>query len=160
MKRIILTMLAAVTIGFTVTSCSKEPRQVILESSGTRVAEVTVKFNDWENWNVNDGLNYVYCPVDWDILTDHVIYDGNVSVYVYDEYNRQHPLPYVYPIAVTYNDGTTGFEGENLRFELEVGRLTLIMQDLDGVKPEITRNTGDMVFRIVATAPINYVIDQ
>ena len=35
------------------------------------------------------------------------------------------------------------------------------MQDLDGYKPQISRNNcPDMTFRIVATAPINYVIEQ
>ena len=158
MKKFLLPLLAAITLGLTATSCEREPRQVLLESSGTRVAEVTVKYDDWVK--DDNGVNYVYCPVDWDVLSDHVVYDGNVSVYVYEN-GRQNPLPYVYPVNVTYDDGTTGVIGENLRFDLEVGRLTIIMQDLDGYKPEISRaNCPDMTFRIVATAPINYIIDQ
>ena len=158
MKRISLMMLVAVVLGLAATSCRKEPRNVYLESSGTRVYEVTVKYNDWIK--DDDGVNYVYCPVDWDILTDHVVYDGNVNVYLYED-NRQNPLPYVYPIPVEIDDTTTVIVGENLRFDLEVGRVTLIMQDLDGYKPQISRNNcPDMTFRIVATAPINYVIEQ
>ena len=159
MKRILLTVLSALTLGITATSCVKETHEVYLESSGTRVKEVTVKFNEWVQ--DDDGVNYVYCPVDWDILTDHVVYDGNVSVYLYED-GRQSPLPYVYPIGyITYDDGTGAFVAENLRYDLEVGRLTIIMQDLDGGKPVISRaNTPDMTFRIVASAPINYIIEQ
>ncbi len=151
-------MLVAAVLGLTVSSCRKE-RDAYLESSGTRVLEVTVKFNDWVNYNVNDGLNYVYCPVDWDVLTDHVVYDGNVNVYLYEN-GRQTPLPYVYPTAVVYDDGTTGIVGENLYYTIEPGQLILFMQDLDGYKPVVNPNTASMTFRIVATAPITYVINQ
>lgn len=152
-------MLAAAVLGLTVTSCQKEPRDAYLESSGTRVTEVTVKFNNWENYNVNDGLNYVYAIFDWDILTDHVVYDGNVNVYVY-EGSHQVPLPYVYPLKVLYDDGTWGYVGESLYYTVETGRIIFKMQDLDGVKPIITPDTEPMTFRIVATAPINYIIQQ
>ena len=44
---------------------------------------------------------------------------------------------------------------------MEEGRITLIMQDLDVYKPQISRsNTPKMVFRIVATAPVNYIIND
>ena len=155
MKKILLSLLVAAAMGLTATSCTKE---VYIESSGTRVAEVTVKYDDWEQDDPN--VNYVYCTVDWDVLSEHVIYDGNVNVYVYED-GRQNPLPYVYPIPVDYDDGTTGVVGENLRFDMEEGRITLIMQDLDGYKPQISRsNTPNMVFRIVATAPVNYIIND
>lgn len=158
MKKILLTLMLATTVGLMSTSCSKE---VYIESSGTRVAEVTVRYGASDGWRTEDGLNYYYCPVDWDVLSEHVVYDGNVSVYVYDRSGRQNPLPYVYPVEVPYDDGTTGVVGENLRFDLEPGRLTLIMQDLDGYLPNLTRETcPDMTFRIVATAPINYIIEQ
>lgn len=155
MKKILLSLLVAATFGLTATSCTKE---VYIESSGTRVAEVTVKYDDWVT--DDNEVNYVYCPVDWEVLSEHVIYDGNVNVYVYED-GRQNPLPYVYPMDVTYDDGTSDVVGENLRFDLEEGRITLIMQDLDGWKPQLSRaNTPNMVFRIVATAPINYIIND
>lgn len=154
MKKILLSLFAAI-LGLTATSCTKE---VYIESSGTRVAEVTVKYDDW--FTDDPEVNYVYFPVKWEVLSDHVIYDGNVNVYVYED-GRQNPLPYVYPIDVTYDNDSTGVVGENLRFDLEKGRVTLIMQDLDGYKPELSRaNTPNMVFRIVATAPINYIIND
>ena len=154
MKKILFSLFVAAILGLTTTSCTKE---VYIESSGTRVAEITVRYDDWRTDN---GINYYYCPIDWDVLSKHVVYDGNVSVYLY-EGGRQNPLPYVYPMEVLYDDNTTGVVGENLRFDLEEGRVTVIMQDLDGYLPQISRNTcPDMTFRIVATAPVNYIIQQ
>ncbi|MBP3762653.1 MAG: hypothetical protein J6I49_02105 [Bacteroidales bacterium] len=155
MKKILLPMLAALLMGTAFTSCSTE--EVILESSVVRVKEVTVYHSDWV---LQDGLNYAYCEVDWPVLTDGVVYGGNVVVYVYDN-SLQNPLPYVYPTNVVYDDGTTGIVGENLRFDMEPGRITLIMQDLDGYQPQINReNTPSMTFRIVATIPVKYIIEQ
>ncbi len=158
MKRTALLILVAATFGLTVSSCHKEPQDAYLESSGTRVKEVTVKGTDWVT---NDPtVSYAYCTIDWDVLTDHVVYDGNINVYVYDN-GRQNPLPYVYPLGfVTYSDGSTDFATENLRFDFEVGRVTIIMQDMDGAIPNLGLATPNMDFRIVATAPINYIIQQ
>ena len=75
MKKILLSLLVAAAMGLTATSCTKE---VYIESSGTRVAEVTVNYDDWEQ--DDPDVNYVYCTVDWDVLSEHVIYDGNVNV--------------------------------------------------------------------------------
>ena len=61
---------------------------------------------------------------------------------------------------VTYTDGTTDFLVENLRFNVETGRVTIIMQDMDESVPDLGYNTPEMTFRIVATAPINYIIQQ
>lgn len=158
MKRISLIMLVAAVVGLTVTSCRKEPHDAYLESSGTRVKEVTIKGSDW----VTDDptVKYAYKNVDWEVLTDHVVYDGNVNVYVYEN-GHQCPLPYVYPMGfVTYTDGTTDFLVENLRFNVETGRVTIIMQDMDESVPNLGYNTPEMTFRIVATAPINYIIQQ
>lgn len=162
MKKILLSMLVAATFGLTATSCTKE--EVILESSGTRVAEFTVHIDEWQKneidaYNPNSG-NYYYYTVDWNVLNEHVVYDGNVSVYVYNN-GRQNALPYTYPVEVMFDDGTTGIVGESLSYDFEPGHVTVIMQDLDGWMPQLTlENTTSMTFRIVATAPINYIINQ
>lgn len=145
MKRIFLALLAVITLSITTTSCSKEG---LVESVAYLV---DVRYDDWKK---DASLNYVYCPIDISSISGNVLTDGTVTVYVY-EGNRQNPLPYVYPILVTYTDGTTGYVGENLRYDVERGRITLIMQDLDGVAPAITReNCPDMTFRIVVSAPV------
>lgn len=145
MKRIFLTLLAVATLSITATSCSKEG---LVESAAYLV---DVRYDDWHK---EASLNYVYCPINLSSISGNVLTEGTVSVYVY-EGNRQCPLPYVYPILVTYDDGTTDYVGENLRYDVERGRVTLIMQDLDGIQPQIDRNTcPDMTFRIVVSAPV------
>lgn len=144
MKRILLTLLTVATLGITATSCSKAG---LVESAAYLV---DVRYDDWRK---DASLNYVYCPVDISTISGRVLNEGNVIVYVYDG-NRQNPLPYIYPIPVTYDDGSSDIVGENLRYDIERGRVTLIMQDLDGFAPQITReNCPDMTFRIVVSAP-------
>ena len=70
------------------------------------------------------------------------------------------PSPYTYPVTVQFDDGTTGIVGEALSYDFEPGKVTIIMQDLDGWMPQLTLADRPMTFRIVATAPINYIIEQ
>lgn len=161
MKKILLSLFVAV-LGLTATSCTKEYREVVLESSGTRVSEFTVHIDEWEVFgdpDTADSRNYYYYTYEWDVLTDHVVYDGNVNAYVYNE-GRQNALPYTYPVTVQFDDGTTGIAGEALSYDFEPGKVTIIMQDLDGWMPQLTLADRPMTFRIVATAPINYIIEQ
>lgn len=156
MKRTALALFSALSIAFLASSCGKD---VLIPTTETTSDVVTVKFNDWllDNNGTND---YYYALVDWNAVTQQVVENGKVDVFLY-EGNRQSPLPYVYPIPVTYPNGTTGFEGENLRFDVEVGRITLILEDLDGGRPPVSRSsTPDMTFRIVLTQPATYVLEQ
>lgn len=166
MKKILLSLLVAATLGLTATSCTKDVREVVLESSGTRVEEFTVEFENWKPFgdpNNPDYRNYYYCVLDWDILSEHVVYDGNVNVYLYDN-DSQFALPYTYLVPVKYNDGTYGFAAEALYYKIDPGKVTLIMQDLDGYMPQLQldyfETPAPMTFRVVATAPINYIIEQ
>lgn len=151
MKRTALTLFVALFVSLIATSCAKE---VLLESVQTQSDEVTVKFNDWQY--ANNGTPYYYCLVDWNAVTDEVVNNGNVNVYLYEN-GRQSPLPYVYPIPI----GNNQYVGENLRFVVETGRITLILEDLDGDTPIVSRDyTPDMTFRIVLTHPVSYILEQ
>ncbi len=151
MKRTAVTLFAALFVSLIATSCTKE---VLLESVQTVCDDVTVRFDDWQL--ANNGNPYYYCLVDWNAVTDEVVNNGNVSVYLY-EGGRQSPLPYVYPIPI----GNNQYVGENLRYTVEPGRITLILEDLDGDTPIVTRDyTPDMTFRIVLTHPVNYILEQ
>ena len=139
---------------------------MVLESSGTRVEEFTVEIENWKPFgdpNNPDYRNYYYCDLDWDILSEHVVYDGNVNVYLYDN-DSQFALPYTYLVPVKYDDGTYGFAAEALYYKIDPGKVTLIMQDLDGYMPQLQldyfETPAPMTFRVVATAPINYIIEQ
>jgi hypothetical protein len=150
MKKVIFPILAILLFGTVLTSCH---RDVIVESTVTRSTEVTVHPDDW----VRSGNNY-YCRVNWMMLIREVVEQGVVSVYVY-EGDRQYPLPHIYPVQVFYDDGTSGFVPENLKYSVEPGSILLEIQDLDNGLVDLNMgNTANMVFRIVATAPQNYIV--
>ena len=144
--RFLIPVLAAMFAGLFATSCG--PDQLI-EGSHVRVAEMTVYRNQWND----DGSGYLWKSFDWsEGITNEVLQYGTVVAYVYDG-ERQCPLPHVIPI--TYDNSQV--VPENLRFDMEPGIITFIMEDLDGFLPAGI-NT-DLTFRVVSTVPRAYVID-
>lgn len=150
-SKILTTALVTALLALTTVSCNKE---VAFESVNTRVMQNEVK---WVDWSI-DG-NYMYVTFDWDAITSDVLNYGTVDAYVYEN-GRQCPLPYAYPMGqVTYDDGTVDYLVEQLRYDIEPGKITFIMQDLDGNLPEDLANTAPITFRAVATVPVQYVLD-
>ena len=154
MKRIsfLLPVLAALVMGFFATSC--EPDYVI-EGSHTRVMTATVYHDKWQVYEDVSGTRYLYKSFEWDALSENMLKYGTVVAYVYDGTN-QCPLPHVIPISYTVN-GNVEVVPENIRFDIGVGTITFIMQDLDGFLPEDIAD--DLVFRAVATIPQQYVLE-
>lgn len=149
--RFLLPVLAALLMGTVASSCGREP--AAFESTNTRVMQQTIYWNQW----ISDP-EYMYVTLDWDALTEDVLNYGSVVAYVY-EGTRQCPLPHVIPI--TYNTASGDIVvPENLRFDLEPGKITFIMQDLDGNLPEGLENSAPITFRAVATVPVQYVLDK
>ena len=72
--------------------------------------------------------------------------NGTVQAFVYNVYDQQNnlgawnTLPFVYPLEVYVPNEQGGTNlvivPENLRFEWEQGKVTFIIQDLDGFDPE------------------------
>lgn len=149
--RILIPMLAAVLTGMFSTSCQ---RDVTFESVNTRVMEATIYRNQWND----DGSGYLWKTYDWDAITTDVLNYGNVDAYVYDG-GRQCPLPHILPITYTFSDGSSTVVPENLRFDFEPGKITFIMQDLDGEMPE-GLSEEPITFRVVATVPVQYVLEK
>jgi len=103
-------------------------------------------------WTRNQGANlpgadnYLYASFQNADITADVMENGTVQAYVYNTYDVQHnlgawnTLPFIYPLEVYVPDGDGGQEmvivPENLRFEWEQGKVTFIIQDLDGYDPE------------------------
>lgn len=102
-------------------------------------------------WKRNEGsympgsYNYLYADIDNADITADVMKNGSVVAYVYDVYdvaNNQgawNLLPYIIPIEYheqnddgTWNDYAVS---ENIRFEWEEGKVTFIIQELDGWNP-------------------------
>ena len=154
MKKFILPLLLALGIGVLTTSCDDE---VLLESTNTFYKQVTLNWNNW--YRSSDGYMLVH-EEPWNALTADVLNYGNVNAYVYDG-DRQCPLPYVYPIDYYDNTGTyIGTTPTNLRVEFEPGKIIFIREDLDG--NPVGDITGDdpIVFRVVATVPVEYILER
>ena len=105
MKKVFIPILAALFIGLSFSSCSKD--EYVLESTTTRTTDYSVT---WDRWNPA-GSDYLYHTLDWYVLTTNVLSYGNVDVYLYegDDVNgwEQHKLPYIQtildPTDNTYN---------------------------------------------------------
>lgn len=128
------------------TGCTKE---YITYSSQVYTHEYEVTPSQWtrnEGANMPGAYNYLYASFENADITGDVVANGTVQAYVYNVYDNQHnlgawnTLPFVYPLEVyvTGEDGETEMivVPENLRFEWEEGKVTFIIQDLDGYDPE------------------------
>lgn len=151
MKKFIAPLLMVFVSGVMATSCGREP--VLIESVHTSVLNQEVKWTDWRA-----GNDHLYATFEWPALTQNVLRYGSVTAYTY--YNDiQVPLPHVIPIYYTI-DGEEVVVPENLRYEIEEGRITFVMQDLDGFIPEGIENSAPINFRVVATVPVEYILDK
>ena len=95
--------------------------------------------------------NYLYASFENADITPDVMENGTVQAYVYNTYDLQNnlgawnTLPFVYPLEVYVPNDNGGSDliivPENLRFEWEEGKVTFIIQDLDGYNPEAMIST-------------------
>ena len=144
MNRFILPLVAMALLA---TGCTKE---YVSYNYGAQVETIRVNVNpgDWqfnEGSRLPGGQNYYYCTVDIPSITAEVFDYGTVQAYVWNIYNVDqnlgawNTLPFVYPLEVFVenDDGTQSLVivPENLRFEWEKGKVTFIIQDLDGYDP-------------------------
>lgn len=96
--------------------------------------------------NLPGGNNYLYASFQNADIDAGVMENGTVNAYVYNVYDvannlgAWNTLPFVFPLEVTEDDGTGNprlvIVPENIRFEWELGKVTFIIQDLDGYDPE------------------------
>lgn len=141
-------MLPMVAVLFMATGCTKE---YITYGSQVRTHEYEITPSQWQRneGDYNPGSqNYLYAEFNnADITSDVINGGGTVQAFVYNIYNVQenlgswNTLPFVYPLeVVVYNEETqqneTVIVPENMRFEWENGKVTFIIQDLDGFDPE------------------------
>ena len=144
MKKAILPMLAAIAMAFSLSSCQHQ----------TMVSEeITIYPNQWVT---TPSVSYYFCTVRWDELDADVIDYGTVNAYLIQS-GKQNLLPLVTPITYynvdTDNDGIGDSDvtvAENIRFDIEYGQITFIIEDMDGILPGDMENTEPMTFRIVA----------
>jgi hypothetical protein len=155
LKKFILPMLTLVLLA---SGCTKE-----YVYNGSQVQ--TIRFNITPSeWRLNEGQykpganNYLYCTKDIPAINSEVFNYGNVQAYVWNVYDGQNnlgawnTLPFVYPLEVYVNndDGTQSMViiPENLRFEWELGKVTFIIQDLDGYDPLALGDGQTLSFKV------------
>ena len=149
MKKFVLPLMATLVLGAMFGSCT---RDVLIESVETYVYTKDVSDGEWKTES-----NYLYASFEWPALTNAVLAYGNVNAYVYEN-GRQNTLPYLYPMEVGLDDGSTTIVPEQVSFDYERGIITFKLQDLDGGPVEGRIPT--MSFRAVATVPVQYAVRQ
>lgn len=148
-------------------ACTKEyitKQYITQEYNGAQVyaRDFTVKPGDWQQ-NYDDGYdiarsdNYLWAEFDDPDITQDAVDNGTVQAFIFtkmDDIESWNPLPFVYPLEITIKDSTTGktetiIVPENTRIEYNVGKVTFILQDLDGFNPEDI--TNDMTIKVCVT---------
>lgn len=128
-------------------SCKREVvhetvvKEITKEVAATVTEEVTVRANDWI---LAEDENYYFATFDCSSLTKDVDDYGAAIVYLYED-GRWNLLPYVRPY---YSDEMDDTWAENIRFDWEHGKITFIVQDLDGGLPENIQLMPDLYFKI------------
>jgi hypothetical protein len=146
MKRLVLPIIAALTVAMSVSSCRKE---LFFESMNTVWADFTIT-NDM--WTVDNATDDLVASCEWNVLTPGVLKSGNVQAYLYEGV-RQVPLPYVYPVEFTMSDGSVEIRPVNIRFDVEEGVITFIVTDCGEFLTQPAWLTTKR-FRAVCTYPV------
>ena len=114
-----------------------------------------------KDWNKNEGTelpgsdNYFYATFENNYIDKEVIAVGTVHAYIYAIYDAGNnlgswnPLPFVYPVQYVDTEGNKSLVPENIRFEYEEGKVTFVLQDLDGFDAEAITNS--MSIRVCVT---------
>ena len=112
--------------------------------------DYTIKPSDWKTlYPDGDKIaredNYFFAEFDNPDITQNAVDNGTVQAFIYTIYDvtnnlgSWNPLPYVYPLLIEEKENGTVVNsyivGENTRFEYNVGKVTFIIQDLDGINP-------------------------
>lgn len=143
MKRTFLMLAAMLCLAV---SCEKKyiTEEYITEyHSNVTTFDVRIAPSDWlreEGAQVPGGYNYLYYIYSCKELTQEVMRNGAVVAYIYSIYDAKtqqgawNLLPYVYPLEINEQDKVT-IVPETIRCEWETGKITFIIQDLDGFDP-------------------------
>ena len=95
--------------------------------------------------NLPGSDNYLFASFENADIDAKMMENGTVNAYVYNVYDVRNnlgswnTLPFVFPLEVNVEENgvvSTVIVPENVRFEWEQGKVTFIIQDLDGYDPE------------------------
>ena len=153
----------AIALAALFSGCTKEYiTNEYYQGSKVYARDFTVKPTDWQ-FNYDDGGtipredNYLWAEFDDPDITENAVDNGTVQAFIYTEVGdikSWNPLPFVYPLLIEEKDNTGAvlnsyIVGENTRFEYNVGKVTFIIQDLDGINPVDIAN--DMSIKVCVT---------
>lgn len=156
----------ALTLAALFSGCTKEYiTNEYYQGSKVYARDYTVRPGAWE-YNYSDGGevaredNYLWAEFDNPDITQEVVDNGTVQAFIYTLYDvannlgSWNPLPFVYPLLIEEKDDSGNvvnsfIVAENTRFEYNVGKVTFIIQDLDGINPLDIAN--EMSIRVCVT---------
>ena len=154
--KLIMPMLAVLMLA---AGCTKE-----YYGSQIQTYQFNVNPADWvrnEGQNLPGANNYLYCEKAIPAINQDVFQNGTVQMYCWNIYDSQNnlgawnTLPFVYPLEVykpDYEGGTVPLiVPENLRFEWELGKVTIIIQDLNGDDPVGMELASPISFKVCVT---------
>jgi len=146
-------------------SCTKEYiTNEYYQGVGIYSRDYIITPSDW-TVNYEDGKdiarhdNYFWAEFDNPDITENVVKAGTVQAFIYTEsedgaIKSWNPLPFVTPIQITeYDDNNNPINSyilaESIRIEYNVGKITFILQDMDGINPADIDN--DMTVKVCVT---------
>ncbi|MBR4811126.1 MAG: hypothetical protein IK039_05125 [Bacteroidaceae bacterium] len=119
--------------------------EVVQQGTDMFVDYIVAKGNDWiPSGNEGQPGFYIYQEFEFPEITQNVLENGAVLVYLVDADGRDNILPYVFPV-----DNGQDLLMQNIRFDVEKGILTIVIEWQDFRKyPQ-----GDYDFKVCILQP-------
>lgn len=153
MKKILFVMAAAMLMLASV-SCKKEDPAPI---TGTQMitSYYTVKPSQWVT---NNNIDYYYAAFENADITEDVVENGCVQVFLVDSENRDQPLPYEIFRTGTNDNGDEVLFSDNFTYDVEKSIVTFKFQSSDFSTGISLNDYGNIVFKVCVfrNAVLNY----
>lgn len=145
MKKIVFPVLAALLLSGCDIHETYETYEIVKEGTDMFVDYVTAKGGEWLNSGTEGQPGfYVYQEFAFPEVTDEVLVDGAVLVYLVDADGRDNILPYVFPV-----DNGHELIMQNIRYDVEAGKVTMAIEWQDFKR----YNQGDYKFKVCILKP-------
>lgn len=144
MKKIYLLLLSVL---FLFSGCDIHTTEIVKPGVDIFHDYIDVNAEDWKaSGRVGEPGYYVYQEFSFQEITNKVLREGAVLVYLVDGDNRDNMLPYVFPF-----DNGRNIIMENIRFEAEKDRLALVIEWQDF--GDYRKDLNNMRFKVCILSP-------
>jgi hypothetical protein len=124
MKKLSFLFVAAVSLLFVGCDIHEHYETYEVKGSDLFVDYIDANGDDWQQYGVEGQPGcYVYQEFRFDEINQKVLNGGAVLVYLVDADNRDNILPYVFPV-----DNGHELIMQNIRYEVELGRLAIVIE--------------------------------